>query len=345
MLTTPRIKPFMSALDSTELIIVTFDASGGDQVFANEIEIYNSSTNVLVYTNKVTSFQFKNEIPINTLLNGTTYKVRIRTYNSTNEVSQWSDYIILKCLSNPIVAITNIGVDGIIKNQTYEFQGSFTQGENDTLKSYNFILYDSQHRQISVSGNKTDGLLKYSFTFVNDTNYFIEMKTKSNSDVENTTGLIPIYVKYVTNKMKNILSLTNDKNNATVNIEANIIHVVFKLQSGSYTYIDNDWIDLKDAVIYADNTLDYMLSGSLWTLELRFKIYDDTTRFFKMVDVKGNYLVFERDRDRIFIRLYDKDNYLILETWEDISIVTLNSIVELWFQKIGTGFKNKITII
>lgn len=345
MLTTPRIKPFMSALDSTELIIVTFDASGGDQVFSNEIEIYNSSTNVLAYTNKVTSFQFKNEIPINTLLNGTIYKVRIRTYNSTNEVSQWSDYIILKCLSNPVVAITNIGEDGIIKNQTYEFQGSFTQAENDTLKSYNFILYDSQHRQISVSGNKTDGLLKYSFTFVNDTNYFIEMKTKSNSDVESTTGLIPIYVKYVTNKMKNIISLNNDRDNATVNVEVNIIQVIFETLEGNYTYIDDEWIDLNNGSIYTDTSLGFRLDGEKWTLELRFKIYDNTTRFFKMIDIKGNYLVFERDRDRIFIRLYDKDNYLILETWEDISVVTSNSIIEFWFQKIGTGFNNKITII
>ena len=80
------------AFDATESMTMTFTANGGSQVVKNEIQIINNATNVVVYTNTVTTYSLGQIIPANTLVNGIYYKVAFRTYDAWNDVSEWSNF-------------------------------------------------------------------------------------------------------------------------------------------------------------------------------------------------------------------------------------------------------------
>lgn len=272
MLTTPRIENILVPFDATKVNTVNFTVVSGDQVVKHEVIIQKVSDNSQVYSLVVTSFAFSHSIAANSLVNGIQYKIRIRTYNISNQVSQWSDYVVFKCLSTPITSINGLD-DGVVNNQTYTFTGSYSQAENDALQSYKFILYDENQIQIGISPERFDGSISYEFTgLTNDGHYYIELKTISVSNFETSTGLVPFTVSYISPKVQNVVELENYKQNASVKINIKAIQIFFKLDSGEFAYENGEWINLKNGSIYTDTengfNLDGDFSAKLWCKSL-----------------------------------------------------------------------------
>ena len=99
-LVTPIVND-IPAFDATESTTITFIANGGDQIVKNEIQIINNATSAVVYSNTVTTYALGQIIPANTLVNGNYYKVAFRTYDISDNASEWSNYQPFYCYSLP----------------------------------------------------------------------------------------------------------------------------------------------------------------------------------------------------------------------------------------------------
>lgn len=331
MLITPVLKKFKSSLDANDGLLFEFIGKGGDQVYKNELEIYNAETNLLVYQKIVTSFNFKHIVPLGTLTNGGRYKAKIRTYNTTGDMSNWSDFINFKCSTTPTIALNPVN-NGIVNNQTYIFTGTYFQAEGEDIQSYKFFLYDRYQVQIAMSGEMYSTVVQHEFTgFDNDENYYIEIKAKSSGGVEVTTGLISIYAKYIQPRMNSVLDLTNNSDKATVSIEANIIQVIFESMNETYSY-ENNWINLATDTIHTDRTLGFNLNEPSWTLNMRFKLLDKTSNILTLTSMEGHKITVSREKDRLFIRYFYGDEVVITRFY-DLSQVLNENVLNLYIQK------------
>lgn len=348
MLTTPRLKTYSVPFDARNPITLEFTATSGDQIFKNELVVQKVSDNTTVYSSIATTFAFSHTIPLNTLTNGITYKARIRTYNISNATSSWSDYIIFKCLSVPVIGITNIPSDGIVRNQTFTFQGSYSQAEGDTLYSYMFILCDANGIQLSVGSEKTDGLLQYEFTGLeSELHYKIQMKVLTDSGYEVSTALVPFTVDYVQPRMANVISLENDYDNASVKVNIKAIQILFQTKSGSYTFEDNDWINLQNGVIYTDKANGFELNGDFTlTARIKFPVIDNNNlQFLKLTGINNDYILLEKYMEKIYLTYY-KDNkiqYRLISS--ALTGLTTSNTVFIWVQKSGVLMDLKAQII
>lgn len=273
-----------------------FSVISGDQIVQNEIEIYNNSTNALVYTNKIDSFEFYQTIPANTLTNNVEYKIRIRTYNISSEYSDWSSYDVFWCLLPAVVSITNI-TNGKINNETYTFTGSYTNSNsNDGLQSYKFYLYDVENNMIGFSSEKFDGLLSYEFSSLrNGEIYKIEIKTISVLGMENTSGLIQFIPDYIAPKLNSILTVENIYDEGNIKLTANIISVLGVKVSGTVTYENNDWVNLLSGVIKFEEGFKF---NSDFTLKIWCKNLVDNQIFLELFSPIGK-IEIKRVGDRI----------------------------------------------
>lgn len=341
MLITPSIKLFKSSLDANEEIIIEFYSKGGDQVYKNEIEIYDAETNLIAYTNIVISFNFRQIVPPSSLINGKRYKIRIRTYNVNNETSNWSDYINFKCATKPTITLIPID-DNIVKNQTYLFKGTYHQAEGEPMMSYRFIVYDRYRNQLDTSpeiyGNSN---IQYEFTgFNDDENYYIEIKAKSSGNIEVTTGLVGFYVKYVQPKMRTVLKLDNNKDKASVSIEVNTIQVIFNSTNHTYAF-DNSFINLHTDKIYTDKNYGFVLDSDKWTMNLRFKVFADTKNILTMTSMLGNKVIIRRNLDRIVVEYWYGD-ILLITRLHNIENITEDMVINLYVQKNNNDLITKI---
>ena len=97
-----------NAFDATENAVFSFTSSGGNQVVANELKIYNNETSELVYSNKVETYAFSQTVSANTLENGVVYNFTFTTYDVDDNASEPSSPILFYCYTNPTFEFTNI---------------------------------------------------------------------------------------------------------------------------------------------------------------------------------------------------------------------------------------------
>ena len=248
-LTQPIINP-IAAFDATQPYEVTFLAIGGAQVIGNRIVISDNQTGDIIYDNRITTMKLSHTVPANTLTNGGYYNVVIYTIDSANNFSQPSVPVPFYCYSQPTLTIINIPAGNTIENGTYNFQGSYAQQQNESLNSYQFILYDSNKTELSQSDviyYASNNSLSYTFAGMsNDTSYYIELKGQTVNNTLVTTGLLFFTVRYSQPASFAIVDLVNDCENGFIQISSNIVAIDGTSNPEPPTYIDNKEVDLRD---------------------------------------------------------------------------------------------------
>jgi hypothetical protein len=294
----------LKVIDASLSNSIKYAVVGGEQVFGYNVQIYNNSTNTLVYENKVFSFIFQININSNILTNGIEYKLRIRTFNGTvlgdfsnleSNSSEFSDYLVLKCYATPIVSITNLLQDtsnnNYIKNQTFTFTGQYLQQEGVSLKSFRYLLYDKNGILKQSFGEifQLSGDLEQEITgFENNETYFIELLTINQYNVEATTGLIEFYVQYIQPRIKQLITAENDYNNASIKVQAEVVRVLF--EGENYTFENDDWINVKNGEIWIKQDGSFSVESN-FTLKLWLKNITENTNFLTILGGQGNITV------------------------------------------------------
>lgn len=258
MLTTPILKYPIRPFDATKDYEFIFYVNGGNQVLRNNLVIEDVVTNIEVYNQIQESFGYKHKVPAGTLINGKSYKVKIRTGGIDNKWSQFSEYQMFYCFSPAIITIPTINYDdqNRVYNQTVNFEAIYTQLEGELLQSYRFLLYDSNKDLIKSFPEQfysgTGNLSQEIAGLDNGELYYIQVKTESVNGLLTDTELIWFKPFYITPRLSVVLTPENIKEQGAIKLSANIIQIIGKLYDNlgnqinplSVEYIDDEWLDL-----------------------------------------------------------------------------------------------------
>lgn len=334
MALTRPILDSISIFDATTEYKFTYKAIGGDQIYGNNVEIRNSSTNAIVYNQTINNFRFEHILNANTLTNGVTYTIRIRTKNQNGLFSDWSDSVIFTCYSKAIVRITNLTNNQLVNNQSYNFTGSYSQAQSIGIHSYRFFLYDHNQVMIGASVSKYDDLLEHTFSgFINGRAYFVELRVLNEKNIESSSGLIRFTSEYITPNLSATLELANDKDSASIKINIELIRVLFSNTGGTYSFEDTTWINLKDGKIHAD---DGFSLNNEWTLQMWCKDITINNPFLTFYDRDNNTITLQYDGTNVWVtRMNKKYPNVIYKLGKKVGTLTPSRVVKITISQMG----------
>ena len=244
----------VTSFDASEDQRVYFNVTGGDLHTKALIIVTERYTPYIIY--KQFTVDCESDffiIPANTLENNKYYAMTLQVGDGTNwsEKSQ-SDYF--SCFSKPAISINDVSTDGstVITSRIYTFTGTYTQND-DPIRYYRYRVYTQDGQLFFDSGNVYDTMVSAQVAgFANETNYSVVLEVLSQSGIGNSTGRIPVRVKYAKSGIESQMDVVCDPMSGDVSIRA-----IIKDQEGTlYDYADGLLYETEDDpqfVTYKDN--------------------------------------------------------------------------------------------
>ena len=265
------------AFDATESAIFSFTSVGGDQVYANELKIYDNTTGNLVYSNKVETYAFNQTLPANTLTNGNCYSFTFTTYDVHDNASNPSSQLLFYCYVNPTFEFTNISEGQQISNSSYNFGLRYSQSQGELINFVVYYLYDNNMRLVKQSDDiySTETSTTVDFSYLingleNDTPYYIQAKGLTLNGFQLETQLIHFTVRYNYPQVFTDLEIENLCDKGYNVIRSNVVGLVGKAYPMPPKYRNNSKLDLLDvsrqAKVYweNDNIIDGDFGMQIW---------------------------------------------------------------------------------
>ena len=335
-LTTPVIDAPIAPFPSDEEFVLKFSVSGGDQVVKNRVLIERVSDNEEKYNEEEETFKFKHTIPANTLENGEQYRVKVRTYNSEDDESEWSDSVLFYCFSEPTIEIVNIE-DEKVNSSSYEFEAEYTQSEEEEPESYRFYLYDNNEVMIRASTEQYDfeeesNVFKCSHTFSSlqdNVKYYVEVQMFTENGMQASSGLYGFYADYVSPIFHTAIQLENIPDQASVKVNMNILDIEGELYEGSKSYEEGSWINLHDGTVVFDEGFDISKNFSMrfWCKD----IVDED--LIELVDIYGKKILIQYKNNGFYV-FKIVDDYSHYMVYEEIELES-DDVVCVRVQQIG----------
>ena len=246
----PVITSFQ-AFDATKDFDITFSYKG-NQVYGNQIQIYDNALNEKVYDDTVTSFQLKHLITANTLTNGLSYYVILRVFDKNNSYSDFSSSVLFNCFLSPTFSI-DITSNQIVENSYLDVNISYNSTDGELLNTWQISLYDSGNVLISITDiiYASVSLTTSVSGLINNNKYYIKATGVTLHGMELSTDLIPFNVQYIRPTMFSQVALTNNSINGDVEIQSYMASIEGAANPSPPTYIDDKEIDLTDSSSYA----------------------------------------------------------------------------------------------
>lgn len=253
------ILPSMAVYDATLDNRVSFVVIGGDLFSEYQIEITSINDEGVRIERTVVTASTTISLESGLLANGSEYKMRVRTGNLT-EQSEFSDYMVLKCYATAQVMITNITSENQVnkvKNQRYQFEGMYSQPDGVSLKGYQYIFYDGDGNVIKeypIVYQQGGSLNQFVAFLENGKSYRVRLICIDQNDIYTSSDSIAFVVEYVPPRIRQLISLTNNKDTASIDIHCDIRQLIFKTM-GKTRFVDNA-IDLTavGAGVYMDDS-------------------------------------------------------------------------------------------
>lgn len=349
---TRPILDIITAFDANNERSISFISLGGDQVVGNILTIKNNATNAVVYTATQYTYNFIHTIPAETLTNGGYYNATIKTLNFNANESLESDAVSFYCYTTPLLSITNILPDDIIRASSFEFTGSYYQDEGELLNGFKFILYDSNQNEISNSGLLYTEDLIYTFNgFSNNTSYYIKLIAETINGTAIETNLISFAVQYIDPSIFAIAGLENLYDNGCIQISSNIVAIDGETNMNPVVYIDHTKIDLTDGY-YVKWEQGFNIANN-FTLSIWGSDFQDNEQIITLSNIYDNtdipnyitvYYIKNTVESKVYLILKCYSNidnpYIVFSNKIDIPLTTDNIII--WVRKKDNLFDIKI---
>ena len=250
-LTTPTLLSQV-AFDATQQQTFYFNVTGTSaQIVSNTLTIRNNDTNDIVYQEKQETYKYEHIVNANELTNGTYYNATVSVFDSTGAQSSNSIPIQFWCYTTPTLEFTNIPINSIVTNSSFNFQFTYEQAENEPINSYIVNLFNSSQIQIATSGVQyaETGTPPYngSYTFTgfeNNTVYYVQVTATTTEGTIISTSLQQFTVQYTRPDLFTLVQLTNNCDEGYVTITSNIILIEGSSNPDPPTYINNQEVDL-----------------------------------------------------------------------------------------------------
>lgn len=274
------------------------------------------------FFNKVVSATYSRLVPKisinqNYFTNGIQYYAIIRVYDVNEVLISESDPEFFYCFSLPSLKINEID-SGQTDSQTVTFNGSYSQAEGEEIQSYIFKLYDSNKLLLAQSDEIFSDTISYEFTNLeNKTQYYIELKVLTINDMEHSTGLLSFTPSYIAPRFASAIELTNNKQEASVNVDCNVIRIIGVPINEPVDFLDSGEVDITDNEIYFDRG--FSLEGD-FTLQLYARDIVEKSIFLEIKSKSGVSLKLHRIGNRISLFKTTKDDMLIQYLFNDLSL-------------------------
>lgn len=257
-----QVKAFDKSLE--QRFIFTYD---GNQSVKNHLKIYKNSDSSLVYDQIQETFQLSHTLPGDSLPNnGVQYYAVVSAIDSNNVESEFSAPILFCCYTTPTFSL-NIIENQIIQNSSYPVEISYAQAENEALKEFQIILYDSNFAQIFTTGvlYPTVTTSATISSLIDTSQYNVRATGITMEGTELDTGYVKFSVSYFRPSLFSKVELTNIPKQAIVRIKSNMISIDGTSNPSPPSYIDNEKVDLTE-------------NGSYVLFDEGFEIDGDFTR-------------------------------------------------------------------
>lgn len=353
MLTAPILYS-QAAFDATQAHTFTFNVVGGEQVAQNRLVIINQATSEVIYRAVQTTYKFEHVLPAGILTNGVYYSAYVVTYNANGTASSQSNSIQFYCYSEPSFVFSNLPINNIIINSSYNFQATYNQAEGELLNSYSFTLYDAQRVQITTSGTQYTGsttapptIVSYQFTgFIDRTGYYIRAIGQTAQGTQVDTGLIMISVAYTVPSVFSIVELTNNCSGGYVVVKSNLVEIGSESEHDPPIYIDdNTAVDARNNGQYVEWDSGFELNDN-FTASLWGRDFNENSDIITMIDDYDN---------RIVVRYRTNDNGTVYAdatvTNGDIKYYVYSASIpkptetdkiQFWIRRIGYQYSIKL---
>ena len=337
------------AFDATNSQIFNFNVSGGDQVVKNRLVISKQSDNTIVYDNIQTTFAFRHVVPENTLTNGEYYSAYVITYNSANEQSAPSLGIQFYCFSSPSFEFSNIPINRVISNASYNFIVTYDQDESEYLRSYTFNLYNSERVLLATSGiqyiSNISTLplnINYTFNGLNDKEtYYIEANGQTMHGMVVDTGFILFSVQYEVPNVFSIISLDNNCEGGYITIQSNLVGINGESNPSPPIYVDdNTAIDLTGEGSYVLWNSGYEINGD-FTASLWGRNFNENSKIIEMSNgIQTLTVNYRKDENGYFYaELIVKEGFYTYYLYTDSIDIYSNDKLQIWFRRIGNLYE------
>ena len=259
----------MVAFDAKKQQKFTFIITGNSsQIVANKLIIRNNNTNDIVYEEKQETFKYEHIVNADELTNGVYYNAVLSVFDVNGNESISSIPIQFWGYETPTIEISNIPVNNIINNSSFNFQFLYNQSQNESLNSYIINLYNSSKVQISTSGVQYTliGIPpytgNYTFTgFENNTIYYIQVLGTTIEGTVISSELKQFTVQYTRPDLFTLIELTNNCDEGYISISSNIVLIDGDSQPSPPIYIENEEIDLTANDSYVQWKKGFSISG------------------------------------------------------------------------------------
>ncbi len=353
MLTTPILYS-QAAFDATQAHTFTFNVVGGEQVTQNKLVITNQSTSEIVYQAVQTTYKFEHILPSNTLTNGVYYSAYVITYNANGTASAQSNSIQFYCYSTPSFAFSNLPINNVIANSSYNFQATYNQTEGELLNSYVFTLYDAQRIQIATSGTQYVGatttpptIVAYQFTgFVDRTSYYIRAIGQTAQGTQVDTGLIAISVLYTVPSLFSVIELNNNCSGGYVIVRSNLIEIGSESSPTPPNYVDNNTAaDVRGGGQYIEWSSGFELNSD-FTASLWGRDFNENSNIITMTDDLGNNIIIRyrtNENNTVYADATVTNGDVIYYVYSDaIATPTTTDKIQIWLRRIGYQYTIKL---
>lgn len=267
-LTRPVLLP-VSAFDATKQQTFIFTVPGvSSQIVANQLIVRKQSDNSIVYQEKLETFKYEHAMNADELENGTYYNATVSIFDAENNQSPESIPIQFYCYTTPTLSFTNLPLNNIVQNSSYNFEFEYNQTEQESLNTYIVNLYNVAGSIISSSGTQyvQNGTPPYSNSYLivgleNATVYGIEVIGTTINGTIVSTGKAEFTVQYIHPDIFTLVELTNNCDEGYVSVRSNIVAIEGESNPDPPIYIDNKEVDLTDPDSWVEWNKGYKING------------------------------------------------------------------------------------
>ena len=342
------VKPVLykiNAFDAQDEYEILFSVNSGNQVVANEVEIStNGTVQEVVYNSKQSTYSFKHTLASGILTNGEYYSIRLKTFDTNDNESVWSDSVTFRCYTTPVFYISNMPTTNIITSSNYEFNLTYYQAEGESLKNLEYTLLDNNDVILSTSGvllanDETNFSYKFS-GFLDNEEYQVQVDGTTIEGTVIDTYSVSFSVNYIAPSLFATLDLQNDCNDGLIDITSNIITIEGTSSTEPPIYIDNTKID-----VTGDNEYVYWDKGFSISDDFVTKIHVSNFPYYKnlvFMEYNISLQLMENEyktKDLLILNVY-KDSGLRYTIYSnEVDIVDTNNEKYIYIQRINNVYK------
>lgn len=285
----------VAAFDADNQQVFTFIVpAGSDQVVANRLIIKKATDDIEIFNEKITTFAYSHILPASTLTNGVQYNAYVITYNNAGDASEQSLPLQFWCYSAPTFEITNIPSGNIISNNSYSFELTYNQAEQEKINGYVYTLYDDEHTQIATSGEQyideaPPNIFYHIFDgFTDKQTYYIQASGQTVNGTNIQTPEYQFLVNFIQPSIYTQLTLTSNCEGGYVTISSSTLSIDGVSVPEEPIYVDNNTaVDVTADGSYVGWMQGYELSGD-FEVQIWGKNFTPNTNVLEMIDGIGN---------------------------------------------------------